>query len=90
MAQENAFSAMAPQKSFLSALTILRITIAKIGFVLARQSCRDFSGGLAAFDASVFPTQPARLFVLLGPLRLTKADARAAAILVNELDASIF
>jgi hypothetical protein len=37
-----------------------------------------------------FPTQPTRLFVLLGPLRLTKADARAAAILVDELDASIF
>jgi len=78
---------MAPQKSFLSALTILRITITKIGFVLvARRSCRDFSGGLAAFDASVFPTRPTRLFVLLGPLRLTKADAWAAAILVDEFN----
>jgi hypothetical protein len=36
------------------------------------------------------PTLPPKLFGLLGPLTLAKADARAAAILVDELNARLF
>ena len=50
----------------------------------------DCSGALAAFDASAVPTLPPKLFGLLGALTLAKADARAAAVFVDEFDAGAF
>jgi hypothetical protein len=75
----------------------LRITIAKIGFRFASNGDRRLAIAPRFFRCACgprrerrSPTLPPKLFGLLDALTLAKADARAAAVLVDELDACLF